>query len=179
MDARSLARSGGVAMSARVIVLPGDGVGPEVTAQALSVLELVCDQADIDLHVREMLIGGRAVDETNSPLPDDTLAACKEADAVLFGACGGPRWDHLRGEQRCEQGLLRLRRGMDVFANLRPVRVHSRLSELSPVRPAVVRGTDLAAALPRRRVTRPCTRRRRWNGWRAWRSVSPARDAST
>ena len=143
MDARSLARSGGVAMSARVIVLPGDGVGPEVTAQALSVLELVCDQADIDLHVREMLIGGRAVDETNSPLPDDTLATCKEADAVLFGACGGPRWDHLRGEQRCEQGLLRLRRGMDVFANVRPVRVHSRLSELSPVRPAVVRGTDL------------------------------------
>ena len=130
-------------MSARIIVLPGDGVGPEVTAQALSVIELACDQAGIALDAREMLIGGRAVDETGSPLPDDTLDACKHADAVLFGACGGPRWDHLRGEQRCEQGLLRLRRGMDVFANVRPVRVYPRLSDLSPLRPSVVRGTDL------------------------------------
>jgi len=130
-------------MAARIIVLPGDGVGPEVIAQALGVLELACEQGAVELDVREMLIGGRAVDETGSPLPGETLEACKAADAVLFGACGGPRWDHLRGAQRCEQGLLRLRRGMDVFANVRPVRVHPRLSDLSPLRANVVRDTDL------------------------------------
>ena len=128
---------------ARIVVLPGDGVGPEVTAEALSVLQLACESAGIDLDAREMLAGGRAVDEAGTPLPDETLQACNEADAVLFGACGGPRWDHLRGAQRVEQGLLRLRRGMDVFANVRPVRVHPRLADRSPLRPEVVQGTDL------------------------------------
>ena len=88
-------------------------------------------------------MGGRAVDAFGTPLPDDTLQACLEADAVLLGAVGGPRWDHLRGPQRVEAGLLRLRRTMDVFANIRPVRVHPRLAERSPVKADVVRGTDL------------------------------------
>ena len=130
-------------MTAHIVVLPGDGVGPEVTAEALAVLQLVCASAGIELDAREMLAGGRAVDEAGTPLPDATLQACRQADAVLFGACGGPRWDHLRGAQRVEQGLLRLRRGMDVFANVRPVRVHPRLADRSPLRPEVVRGTDL------------------------------------
>ena len=131
------------ANGARVVVLPGDGVGPEVTAEALAVLRLVCDRAGLGLEVREMPVGGRAIDETGTPLPDETLQAALDADAVLFGACGGPRWDHLRGEQRVEQGLLRLRRELVVFANVRPVRVHPRLADRSPLRPEVVRGTDL------------------------------------
>lgn len=130
-------------MTVRIVALPGDGVGPEVTEQALGVLRLVCEHAAIDVHVRELPFGGCAIDEFGTPLPDATLEAARAADAVLLGACGGPRWDHLRGEQRCEQGLLRLRSGLAVFANLRPVRVHQRLAEMSPLRAGVVRGTDL------------------------------------
>ena len=130
-------------MTATVVVLPGDGVGPEVTAEAVSVLQLACESGGVELQTCEMLMGGRAVDEQGTPLPDATMQACVDADAVLLGAVGGPRWDHLRGAQRVESGLLRLRRHMDVFANLRPVRVHHRLADRSPVRPDLVRGTDM------------------------------------
>lgn len=127
----------------RVVTLPGDGVGPEVTAHALRVLGAVCERAGLPLEVEERLIGGRAIDETGSPLPDETLAAARAADAVLLGAVGGPKWDHLRGAQRCEAGLLGLRSGLGVFANLRPVRVHPRLADRTSLRPEVVRGTDM------------------------------------
>ena len=82
-------------MKARVVSLPGDGVGPEVTGAALGVLSAVCAEAGIDLEVDERLVGGRAIDETGVPLPEATLAACRRADAVLLGAVGGPKWDHL------------------------------------------------------------------------------------
>ena len=130
-------------MKARVVSLPGDGVGPEVTGAALGVLSAVCAEAGIDLEVEERLVGGRAIDETGTPLPEATLAACRRADAVLLGAVGGPKWDHLRGALRCEAGLLGLRRGMGVFANLRPVRAHPRLIDHTTIRPEVVRGTDM------------------------------------
>ena len=84
-----------------------------------------------------------AIDEEGTPLPDETLEACQAADAVLLGAVGGPAWDHLRGEQRCEAGLLKLRLEMDVFANVRPVRPHPHLVNRTPLRPDVVKGTDL------------------------------------
>jgi 3-isopropylmalate dehydrogenase len=130
-------------MTLRIVVLPGDGVGPEVTAQALAVLRAVTAGAGIDLVVDERLIGGSAIDAAGTPLPDATLDSCRVADAVLLGAVGGPRWDHLQGQMRCESGLLRLRAGLGVFANLRPVRVHPRLAESSALRPEVVRGVDL------------------------------------
>jgi 3-isopropylmalate dehydrogenase len=130
-------------MRAHVVSLPGDGVGPEVTGVALGVLSTVCAEAGIDLEVEERLVGGRAIDETGTPLPAATLDACRGADAVLLGAVGGPKWDHLRGALRCEAGLLGLRRGMGVFANLRPVRVHPQLIEHTTIRPEVVRGTDM------------------------------------
>jgi 3-isopropylmalate dehydrogenase len=130
-------------MTLRIVALPGDGVGPEVTAQALAVLIAVTAGAGIDLVVDERLIGGTAIDTVGSPLPDDTLDACRGADAVLLGAVGGPRWDHLEGQMRCESGLLRLRAGLRVFANLRPVRVHPRLAESTALRPELVRGVDL------------------------------------
>jgi 3-isopropylmalate dehydrogenase len=130
-------------MTLRIVALPGDGVGPEVTAQALAVLRAVTTGAGIDLIVDERLIGGSAIDAAGTPLPEATLDACRGADAVLLGAVGGPRWDHLQGQMRCESGLLRLRAGLGVFANLRPVRVHPRLAESTALRPEVVRGVDL------------------------------------
>jgi 3-isopropylmalate dehydrogenase len=128
---------------ANVVVLPGDGIGPEVVNAALSVLAAVCTVADAEVSIDVHLIGGRAIDEEGTPLPAETLEACRDADAVLLGAVGGPAWDHLRGEERCEAGLLGLRRGMGVFANVRPVRVHPHLTERTALRPEVIIGTDL------------------------------------
>ena len=166
-------------MKANLVVLPGDGVGPEVINAALSVLATVCEADGAEVSIDVHLIGGRAIDEFGVPLPDETLDACKAADAVLLGAVGGPAWDHLRGEQRCEAGLLKLRREMDVFANLRPVKVHPHLVDRTTIRPEVVHGTDLvivrdlrvarisasrvaarAAARMRSRATASCTARR-------------------
>ena len=128
---------------ANLVVLPGDGVGPEVVNAALSVLAAVCTATDTELSIDVHKIGGRAIDDFGTPLPDTTLEACRAADAVLLGAVGGPAWDHLRGDQRCEAGLLRLRREMEVFANIRPVRVHPHLADRTPLRPEIVKGTDL------------------------------------
>jgi 3-isopropylmalate dehydrogenase len=130
-------------MSRTVVVLPGDGVGPEVTAQARAVLEAACAQVSAEVTFKEHLIGGAAIDAEGTPLPEATLNACRAADAVLLGAVGGPNWDHLQGEQRCEAGLLGLRSGLGVFANLRPVRVHPSLTGRSALRPEIVTGVDL------------------------------------
>jgi 3-isopropylmalate dehydrogenase len=128
---------------ASLVVLPGDGVGPEVVNAALSVLAAVCTAADTEVSIDVHQIGGRAIDDFGTPLPDTTLEACRAADAVLLGAVGGPAWDHLRGDQRCEAGLLRLRSELEVFANIRPVRVHPHLTDRTPLRPEIVAGTDL------------------------------------
>ncbi len=130
-------------MSVRVVTLPGDGIGVEVTAQAVAVLRAVTERAGIDVAIEEHLIGGAAIDATGTPLPAESLAACRTADAVLLGAVGGPQWDHLSGDQRTGAGLLGLRAGLGVFANLRPVRVHPRLSGHTALRPEVVSGVDL------------------------------------
>jgi 3-isopropylmalate dehydrogenase len=130
-------------VSPRVVVLAGDGIGVEVTAQAVAVLRTVTERAGIELATEEHLIGGAAIDATGTPLPAETLAACKGADAVLLGAVGGPQWDHLSGDQRTGAGLLGLRAALGVFANLRPVRVHPRLVEHTALRADVVRGVDL------------------------------------
>jgi 3-isopropylmalate dehydrogenase len=142
VDAGPCAHGGGFLM-ANVVVLPGDGIGPEVINAGLSVLAAVCTAADATVSIDVHTIGGRAIDEQGTPLPDETLEACREADAVLLGAVGGPAWDHLRGEQRCEAGLLKLRLEMDVFANVRPVRPHPHLVHRTTLRPDVVKGTDL------------------------------------
>jgi 3-isopropylmalate dehydrogenase len=127
----------------RVVVLPGDGIGPEVTCEAVGVLEKACATAGVELTVDERRMGGAAIDADGTPLSEATLEACKSADAVLLGAVGGPKWDHLTGDMRCESGLLRLRKGMGVFANLRPVKVHPSLAARSTLREEVVEGVDL------------------------------------
>ena len=114
-------------MTFSIVTLPGDGIGPEVTAQAVRVLEAVSERLDLAIETHEALIGGAALDETGSPLPEDTLARCRSADAVFLGAVGGPKWAD--GELRPEQGLLGLRKALGLFANLRPITVHPALSD--------------------------------------------------
>ncbi|NNE68793.1 MAG: 3-isopropylmalate dehydrogenase [Rhodothermales bacterium] len=124
-------------------VLPGDGIGPEVTDASLQVLQTVAAQHGLGLSIKEYPMGGAAIDATGVPLPDETLTGCLASDAVLLGAVGGPRWDHLKGAQRPEAGLLGLRKGLGTYANLRPVTVPKALTRLSPLRPERVEGVDL------------------------------------
>lgn len=130
-------------MSPLIILLPGDGIGPEVTAAADRVLKAVTSSAGITCRTEEHLIGGAALDAVGDPLPEDTLQACRKADAALLGAVGGPKWDDPRAEFRPEQGLLGLRKELDLFANLRPVEPHPQLLESSPIKSELLRGVKL------------------------------------
>ncbi|MFQ5348528.1 MAG: 3-isopropylmalate dehydrogenase [Rhodothalassiaceae bacterium] len=128
---------------ARILLLPGDGIGPEVLDAARLVLDRLAARSGFDLAYEEAAIGGDAIERFGTPLPEPTLAAAGAADALLLGAVGGPQWNDLPGEKRPEAGLLALRRALGLYANLRPVRVHPAAIEASPLRPEVVRGTDL------------------------------------
>src|SRR3954470_1244787 len=124
----------------KIVTLPGDGIGPEVLASALMVLDVVAP----DLIYEEHVIGGASIDTHGTALTDETLAACRAADAVLLAAVGGPKWDTTDPDQpRPEQGLLGLRRALDLYANLRPVRPARALLDASPLRREIVDGTDL------------------------------------
>jgi 3-isopropylmalate dehydrogenase len=130
-------------MKARIAVLGGDGIGPEVTASAVRVLEAVAQRHDHEFQYVETLIGGAAIDASGSPLPSRTIDACRSSDAVLLGAVGGPQWSDPAARVRPEQGLLELRRVLGVFANLRPVRTIPEMLDASPLRPEVVRDVDI------------------------------------
>ncbi|EHA63882.1 3-isopropylmalate dehydrogenase [Synechococcus sp. WH 8016] len=127
----------------RVVLLPGDGIGPEITAVARQLLEAVSRKHGFTIEFSEAPIGGSAIDATGEPLPASTLEACKAADAVLLAAIGSPRFDALPRAQRPESGLLALRSGMELFANLRPVKIVPALIGASSLRPEVVEGVDL------------------------------------
>lgn len=128
---------------AHIVFLPGDGVGPDVGAAARQVLEAVAEPLGLQLEIEEHLIGGAALDASGVPLTDDTLDRCRAADAVFLGAVGGPKWDTLPGDRRPERGLLALRRGLGVYANVRPVKAHPALAAASPLRPERVKDVDL------------------------------------
>ena len=130
-------------MSARIVSLPGDGVGPEVTAAAIDVLRAAAAKVGLDVDVHEALIGGAAYDATGSPLPDETLDTCRAADAVLLGAVGGPKWADVPVDRRPEAGLLGLRKSLGLFANLRPVRTFGCLADASPLKPAKLENVDI------------------------------------
>ncbi len=130
-------------MNANIVVLPGDGIGPEVTAEAVRVLELVARKAGHRFSFVEKLMGGCSIDAHGVALTDEVLAACQASHAVLLGAVGGPKWDDPSSKVRPEQGLLALRKGLGVFANLRPVRVHEKLVDWSPIKPDRLRGVDI------------------------------------
>ncbi len=127
----------------RVVLLPGDGIGPDVVAEAAHVLQDVARRAAIPIELEEHAVGGVALERFREPLPEATLAAARAADAVLLGAVGTPRHDALPRDKRPERALLGLRRGLGVFANLRPVRLHPAIAAASPLRSDIVRGTDL------------------------------------
>ena len=130
-------------MLIKITTLPGDGIGPEVTEQAVRILQAVADGFGHQLSIAEKEVGGAALLASNDPLPADTIAACLASDAVLLGAVGGPAFDHYSGPLRPEAGLLRLRKALGVFANLRPAICLAGLEGLSPLRTEVVRGTDV------------------------------------
>jgi 3-isopropylmalate dehydrogenase len=127
----------------RIVSLAGDGIGPEVSREALRVVDLGVKQAGRKLEVIEMPMGGIAIDQTGEPFPAKTREACLGADAVLLGAVGGPKWDVLSPEKRPEKGLLGLREALGVYANLRPVKARKALLASSPLRPEIIDGTDL------------------------------------
>lgn len=129
-------------MRALIAVLPGDGIGPEVVAQAVLVLKAVASRFDHQFEMVEAPVGGNAIDRTGTPLPATTVDLCLSSAAVLLGAVGGPQWDP-QTAVRPEQGLLDLRRSLGLFANLRPVSVHPRLFGSSPVKPEVLKNVDL------------------------------------
>jgi 3-isopropylmalate dehydrogenase len=129
--------------SARFTLLPGDGIGPEIVAQAQRVLDAVADRYGHDFSFASHLIGGIAMDETGDPCPEATVSACRESDAVILGAVGGYKWDDPAAETRPEAGLLHIRRELGLFANLRPVRTHSQLLDASPLRRELVEGVDI------------------------------------
>ncbi|HEX2278198.1 MAG TPA: 3-isopropylmalate dehydrogenase [Candidatus Tectomicrobia bacterium] len=130
-------------MSFRVAVLPGDGIGPEVVAQGVEVLRKAAAMAETGVECEWGVAGGRAIDDTGDPLPDATLRLCRESDAVLFGAVGGPKWDNIAPEIRPERGLLRLRQELGLFANLRPAKVFGALVDASPLKRDLVEGLDI------------------------------------
>ncbi|HSN25707.1 MAG TPA: isocitrate/isopropylmalate family dehydrogenase, partial [Kofleriaceae bacterium] len=130
-------------MKATIVLLPGDGIGPEVVHEARSVLLLVANRYGHQFSFAEHLIGGVAIDRTGEALPATTLAAAKQADAVLLGAVGGPKWDNPKARVRPEQGLLGIRKALGLYANLRPVRPLAALYDASPLKREVIEGTDL------------------------------------
>jgi 3-isopropylmalate dehydrogenase len=130
-------------MKANLVLLAGDGIGPEIVAEGQRILERVAARFGHEFAFEDQLIGGIAIDRTGEPLPQETLAACERADAILLGAVGGPKWDDPRAKVRPEQGLLGVRRALGLYANLRPVRVHPALVASSPLKAERVEGVDI------------------------------------
>ncbi|MHB8247459.1 MAG: 3-isopropylmalate dehydrogenase [Acidithiobacillus sp.] len=127
----------------KIAIFAGDGIGPEIVASARLVLDAVNTAAGLKLQCVEGIVGGAAIDRCGDPLPPESLQMALEADAVILGAVGGPQWDALPPAQRPEQGLLRLRKGLDLYANLRPVQIFPQLLEASPLKPELVRDVDI------------------------------------
>ena len=130
-------------MKAHIVTLPGDGVGPEVTAAAVAVLKSVAKHGGHEFQFEQHSIGGAAIDASGEPLPAASLDACKRADAVLLGAVGGPKWSDPNAKVRPEQGLLALRAALGVYANLRPLQVHPSLANLSPLKNEKLKNVDV------------------------------------
>ena len=130
-------------MNAKIVVLAGDGIGPEVTDEAKKILDVVAEKFGHSFSYDHQLMGGRAIDEQGTSLPDATVDACKTADAVLLGAVGGPKWDNPNAPDRPERGLLALRKALNLFANLRPVKLNEQLISASTLKEEVLAGVDL------------------------------------
>jgi 3-isopropylmalate dehydrogenase len=130
-------------MTKTIAILPGDGIGPEIVAEAIKVLETLQNAFGLDVQLEQALVGGTAIDATGHPLPPATLELAKKSDAVLLGAVGGPKWETLDISIRPEKGLLGLRSGLELFANLRPALLFPELANASTLKPEVVEGLDI------------------------------------
>ena len=130
-------------MEAKITLLPGDGIGPEVVAEGRKVLDVIASKYNHTFSYSEQIAGGIAIDETGNPLPEETLGACLESNAVILGAVGGPKWSDPTAKVRPEQGLLKLRKSLNAFANLRPVKVFDALADASPLKAERVQGVDI------------------------------------
>ncbi len=130
-------------MKFNITVLPGDGVGPEVIDEAVKVMDAAGTRYGHEFALRFGRIGGNAIDDFGAALPDETAAMCKDADAILFGAVGGPQWDDPRATVRPEDGILALRKDLDLYANLRPIKVFPSLINTSPIKPHLLEGVDI------------------------------------
>jgi 3-isopropylmalate dehydrogenase len=130
-------------VDAKIVLLPGDGIGPEVVAQAERVLTEVSNKFGHTFEMPRHAMGGNAIDSHGDPLPEESLAACKDSHAILLGAVGGPKWDDPNAKTRPEAGLLRLRKELKLFANLRPIKTYSALLASSPLREEIVSGVDI------------------------------------
>ena len=131
-------------MTKKVLVLPGDGIGPEIVTEAVKVLELAKQKFNLDIELDNALVGGAAFDEFGTPLPEVTMEKAKACDAILLGAVGGPKWDNLEDrEMRPEKGLLGLRSGLSLFGNLRPAILYPQLADASSLKPEIVSGLDI------------------------------------
>ena len=156
-------------MELKIAVLPGDGIGPEVIAEAVGVLEAVGRRFGHAFNLETGRVGGNAIDDFGTPLPDETVELCRRSDAILFGAVGGPKWDDPNAETRPEDGILAIRKNLGLFANLRPVKVYPSLINASPIKPALLEGVDMIVlreltgglyfARPKRRWTTKTGRR--------------------
>ena len=127
----------------KIAVLKGDGIGPEIVDEAIKVLDAVSTKEGFNLEYNEYLIGGSAIDVFDNPCPDETIKGCLNSDAVLFGSIGGPKWDNLPKEKRPETGLLKLRKSLGLFANIRPAIIFDELVNASTLKPEVIKGVDL------------------------------------
>ena len=130
-------------MEFKIAILPGDGIGPEVIAESVKVMNAVGRRFGHDFELRQGRIGGNAIDDFGTPLPDETVELCQDSDAILFGAVGGPKWDDPDAATRPEDGILAIRKSLGLFANLRPVKVYPALINSSPVKPALLEGVDM------------------------------------
>ena len=130
-------------MSKKILVLPGDGIGQEVTDAAMQILKFTIKKFNLNFSINTLDVGGTAYEKTGSPIPHEVLQAAKEADAVLFGAVGAPQWDNLSWDDRPENALLTLRKELNLFANLRPAFLFKELSEASPIKEKIIEGLDI------------------------------------
>ena len=130
-------------MEAKLVLLPGDGIGPEIVDQAERVLRTIAQRCGHDFAFESYAVGGNAIDEFGTPLPEETLEACKASHAILLGAVGGPKWTDPNAKTRPEAGLLGLRKELQLFANLRPVTVRPQLLDASPLKREIVDGVDI------------------------------------
>ena len=162
-------------MQFSITVLPGDGIGPDVVDEAVKVLEAAGRRFGHQFDLRYGIVGGRAIDEAGTPLPDETLELCRSTDAILFGAVGGPRWEGPQATVRPEDGILAIRKGLGLYANLRPVKVYPALINTSPIKPSLLQGVDMIVVRELTGGLYFAKPKRRWSTSRGRRGVDTLR----